>query len=239
MTPSPVAFRGRPARAGSALSLCFALGVAALVAPSALGRSVVGVAAVGAAGTVAAPVLGRRWHRAVGVLSSTGGGAAVCLAVGLAAVLPGPLTGRAPLVAALAGVFALALGLVPVVDRWTGGFRAAGATLLVLAAVARSALSPVGAWHAPVTVAFAVLAWDSASTAAIVGERAGDGRETALRTAVHAAGSVAVGAVAAGAAVALYGLPPANLPLLALAALGGAAVAATLALYSLVPPPER
>ncbi|WP_135819914.1 DUF7519 family protein [Halostella litorea] len=239
MTPSPVSFRGRPARAGSALSLCFALAAAALVAPGPLGRSVVGVAAVGAAGTVVAPVLGRRRHRAVGVLTSACGGAVACLAVGLAAVLPGPPAGRAPLVAALAGVLALSLGLVPVVDRWKGGFRAAGASLLVLAAVGRSVLSPVGPWHAPVTVALAVLAWDGASTAAVVGERAGDGRETALRTAVHAAGSVAVGAVAAGTAIALYGLPPADLPLIALAALAAAAVAATLALYSLVAPPER
>jgi len=239
VTPSPVAFRGRPVSSGSALSLPFALAAAALVAPSPLGRSVVGVAAVGAAGTVVAPLVGRRWHRALGVLSSAGGGAVVCLAAGLAAVLPAPPAGRAPLAVALVGVLSLSLGLVPVVDRWKGGFRAAGAALLVLAAVARSALSPVGAWHAPVTVAFAVLAWDGAAVAAAVGERAGDGRETAIRTAVHAAGSVAVGAVAAGAAVAIYGLPPADLPLLALAALGGAAVAATLALYSLVPPPER
>lgn len=239
MTPSPVDFRGRPARTGSALSLCFALAAAALVAPGPLGRSVVGIAAVGSAGTLVAPIVGRRWHRGVGVLSSACGGATVCLAVGLAAVLPGPPAARAPLVVALVGLLALALGLVPVVDRWKGGFRAAGASLLVLAAVARSALSPVGPWHAPVAVALAVLAWDGASAAAVVGERAGDGRETALRTAVHAAGSVAVGAVAAGAAITLHGLPPADLPLLALAALAAAAVAATLALYSLVPPPER
>ena len=82
------------------------------------------------------------------------------------------------------------------------------------------------------TVAFALLAWDAAKTALVVGERAPDGPGTAALSTVHAAGSVEVGCVAVGAALLLYGRAPTSLPVAALGALVAAALCATAALFS-------
>ncbi|PSQ25755.1 hypothetical protein BRD03_11670 [Halobacteriales archaeon QS_9_68_17] len=79
-------------------------------------------------------------------------------------------------------------------------------------------------WRAPVTVAFAVLAWDAAKTGLVDGERAPDGPGTAALSTVHTAGNVGVECVAVGAALLPYGRAPTSLPVAALGALVAAAL---------------
>ena len=117
---------------------------------------------------------------------------------------------------------ALALGGVGVVLLWAGllrGWRSAvttGAFGLVLGGVV------AGAQHGPVlpvvtSVALAVVAWDVGGTAISVGEQLGRDARTTRIEVVHAAASLAVGAVTAGVGYAVYRFGTGGQPVAAVA----------------------
>ncbi|WP_276272942.1 DUF7519 family protein [Haloarcula litorea] len=223
----------RPTPLGSLLAVLLAGGAVGVLAPAAgqrlpLAGTVLGLACL---------LVGGRWaslldgSRVVG-LGLAGVGAVVVLAsLALAATAPLSAGRRAALLAGLAGVVLVGLGVSPLRGRLARRLLSAGLGALVVAVALDGVFQRTTPLPLLVATAAGVVAWDTGEHAVGLGEQLRTDAATRRVELLHAAGSAGYGAALVGVALLLFERGPTGLPLATLLLVLAGAVVLLAALY--------
>ncbi|WP_276253043.1 DUF7519 family protein [Halomontanus rarus] len=157
-------------------------------------------------------VFRRRGRRIAGrTLTLVGGvvaGSALVGAVALSLSLPVALA----VLSCGIGVASLTLAVFPVIPKWERTLALTGATLVFVGVTANAVVGDLPVWRSATAVTMVFLAWDGAERAIALGERIGDGAETASVELTGTATSTIVALAAIGLTVAVSRLPTGNSP---------------------------
>lgn len=222
----------RPLPLSGALAVTVACLSVLSVATAAVQRTML-VVAVGslAVATVGLEAIARRHVLVGGMLGIVGGGGILVGFAWTASRAP-TLTMRLELLAGIAGVVVLGVGLTGAFRGRERTFVSVGTGLLLVGAFLSGILYGASAGGILTATAAAVIAWDLGEQAINLGEQVGREARTLRVELTHATGTVLVAAGAVALALAVRAVGVSGLSLAGLAALLGAGVLLTAALYN-------